>query len=368
MTKAIDPASTPLSEEETRAILTPFAFKIDKSLFGLSLAKPWKRGVALLIDLLIIAVLSDAPGELLAIVIAITLYRLGGKKRAQQQGKIKGAKRRAVLRGLGIFIVFVMLLDTLPSMFNSSNKEDLITKNASDINISDPKLVAIVAKKLVTLIQSDCNNLSCWEKELSDIPNLLNSVADQKIQTQDAVVAIQQLVELTELNKEDQQYLASNILKQYQQLKAQQQIEPNVSSDNKVIIVEQEPLTIPQPVKEQKPIYSVKKLIKGIIDDLGLGFGWAAFYFTIFTALWHGQTLGKKLLKIKVLQLDGTPLTLMDSFGRYGGYGAGIATGLLGFIQIYWDPNRQAIHDKISATVVVNVNASNKVNMTQKSE
>ena len=92
-----------------------------------------------------------------------------------------------------------------------------------------------------------------------------------------------------------------------------------------------------------------------MITDLGLEFGWAAFYFTAFTALWSGQTPGKKLFKIKVLQLDGTPLSISDSFGRYGGYGAGIATGLLGFLQIFWDANRQAIHDKISATVVIDL-------------
>ena len=33
-----------LSSEETRQILTPFAFEIDKSLFGIALAAPWKRG------------------------------------------------------------------------------------------------------------------------------------------------------------------------------------------------------------------------------------------------------------------------------------------------------------------------------------
>ena len=41
--------------------------------------------------------------------------------------------------------------------------------------------------------------------------------------------------------------------------------------------------------------------------------------------------------------------------GRYGGYGAGLATGLMGFLQIYWDPNRQAIQDKISETLVVDI-------------
>ena len=32
---------------------------------------------------------------------------------------------------------------------------------------------------------------------------------------------------------------------------------------------------------------------------------------------------------------------------------AGFATGLLGFAQVFWDANRQAIHDRISGTVVI---------------
>ena len=100
---------------------------------------------------------------------------------------------------------------------------------------------------------------------------------------------------------------------------------------------------------------------------MGLGFGWAAFYFTVFTAWFDGQTLGKKLLRIRVIQLDGTKLSLWDSFGRYGGYGAGFATGLLGFLKIFWDANRQAIQDKISATVVIDLNRA-KQNMIDDSE
>jgi len=67
----------------------------------------------------------------------------------------------------------------------------------------------------------------------------------------------------------------------------------------------------------------------------------------------NGKTPGKRLLNIQVLKLDGSGLSLWESFGRYGGYGAGLATGLLGFVQIYWDPNRQAIQDKISETLVI---------------
>jgi hypothetical protein len=107
-------------------------------------------------------------------------------------------------------------------------------------------------------------------------------------------------------------------------------------------------------VPSNSSVYKVFAWLQGLVEDLVLGFGWAAFYFTMFTALWYGQTPGKKLFSIRVIQLDGTPLSIWESFGCYVGYGADIATGLLGFAQIFSDPNRQAIHDKISVTIVVN--------------
>ena len=45
----------------------------------------------------------------------------------------------------------------------------------------------------------------------------------------------------------------------------------------------------------------------------------------------------------------------MTSFGRYGGYAAGMATGGLGFAQVLWDANRQAVQDKLAHTVVVDL-------------
>ena len=54
-----------------------------------------------------------------------------------------------------------------------------------------------------------------------------------------------------------------------------------------------------------------------------------------------------------MVRLNGQPLGLYMSLERAGGYAAGLATGLLGFAQVWWDPNRQAIHDKVAETVVV---------------
>jgi len=88
-------------------------------------------------------------------------------------------------------------------------------------------------------------------------------------------------------------------------------------------------------------------------DELGIGFGWAALYFTSFLALWHGQTPGKRLLGVRVLRLDGKPITWWTAFERFGGYVAGFATGLLDFFLLVRDRNRQTLHDKIVDTVVV---------------
>jgi hypothetical protein len=93
--------------------------------------------------------------------------------------------------------------------------------------------------------------------------------------------------------------------------------------------------------------------LRNLVDELGFGFGWASLYMTVMLSWWKGQTLGKRLLRIRVVRLDGEPITWWVAFERAGGYAAGFATGLLGFAQVYWDANRQAIHDRIVGTVVV---------------
>lgn len=93
--------------------------------------------------------------------------------------------------------------------------------------------------------------------------------------------------------------------------------------------------------------------LRRFADELGFGFGWASLYMTIFLSSWKGQTVGKRVMGIRVVRLDGQPISWWVAFERAGGYAAGFATGLLGFFQVYWDANRQAIHDRIVGTVVV---------------
>jgi uncharacterized RDD family membrane protein YckC len=85
----------------------------------------------------------------------------------------------------------------------------------------------------------------------------------------------------------------------------------------------------------------------------GLTFGWAGVYFTLTAGWLRGRTPGKWIVGTRIVRLDGRPLSPLDAFTRYGGYAAGLATGLIGFARVLWEPNRQAIEDKIAWTVVL---------------
>lgn len=93
-------------------------------------------------------------------------------------------------------------------------------------------------------------------------------------------------------------------------------------------------------------------------ESTGVGFSWAIVYFSLMPAWLNGQSLGKKLLGLRVVELTGKPLTVRTCFSRYGGYAAGMATGMFGFAQILWDANRQSIQDKVAHTVVLDLRAS----------
>jgi uncharacterized RDD family membrane protein YckC len=81
----------------------------------------------------------------------------------------------------------------------------------------------------------------------------------------------------------------------------------------------------------------------------------AILYFTLLTGD-GGQTLGKKILGIRVVRTDGSPVTYGRAFARSLGYLLSLFFGtFLGFLWALWDRRRQAWHDKIAGTVVVRI-------------
>jgi hypothetical protein len=92
---------------------------------------------------------------------------------------------------------------------------------------------------------------------------------------------------------------------------------------------------------------------RAFATTLGVTFGWSGVYFTLLAGVWGGRTLGKLLLRTRAVKINGTPFTFFDAFVRHGGYVAGVAMGLTGFLKLLWEPNRQAVEDRIASTVVV---------------
>lgn len=92
-----------------------------------------------------------------------------------------------------------------------------------------------------------------------------------------------------------------------------------------------------------------------LAGSAGVTFGWSGIYFTLLTGLFNGRTVGKFLLRIRAAKVNGTRFTYFDGFIRQGGYVAGVAMGMIGFLKLLWEPNRQTVEDRIAATVVVKV-------------
>ena len=76
-------------------------------------------------------------------------------------------------------------------------------------------------------------------------------------------------------------------------------------------------------------------------------------YFGLATYFGNGKTLGKKLLKIRVVSLTHSKMTFFQSIERALGYGASFLEGGFGFIQFFINPNRRTVHDRIAETIVV---------------
>lgn len=81
--------------------------------------------------------------------------------------------------------------------------------------------------------------------------------------------------------------------------------------------------------------------------------GFIVLYFGLFSYWGHGQTPGKRLLKIRVVSLVHEHISLWHSIERALGYGASALELGFGFLQYFIHPNKQTVHDRIAETIVI---------------
>jgi uncharacterized RDD family membrane protein YckC len=76
-------------------------------------------------------------------------------------------------------------------------------------------------------------------------------------------------------------------------------------------------------------------------------------YFALSFYFYNGQTIGKFLLRIRVLSLYHEHIGMWHCIERSLGYFASALEFGFGYIQAFWNPNRMTLHDKIGETIVV---------------
>ncbi len=104
-------------------------------------------------------------------------------------------------------------------------------------------------------------------------------------------------------------------------------------------------------------------ILVGIVTGLLTGYGREAggvlsffiglAYYWYFWTRQDGRTPGKQVMRLKVIKVDGTPISDSDAIVRYFGYLINSAVILLGWLWVLVDANHQGWHDKLAKTYVV---------------
>ncbi|MBM4183449.1 MAG: hypothetical protein FJ207_04390 [Gemmatimonadetes bacterium] len=394
---------------DPRSVVTPDAFEVSKSLLGLRLAPPGRRLGAMLADLLVVAVLTAVTRSfslILGVIAAILFIRAGFKRTPVRHSVFNRAMRGSVgCLGVMIGLVTAIIWVSVGPGGGSSDEGDEQTVAGLGLPAAASGVLGTVATAVVERALEEAETLAQAEsatrdfvqasQELGIAPEdlravLTAAVPDDASWAEDAPAMFDRILprppteaiesrDAAAIRDEVSLYTTEEALEAYaallrsgrtedMDLARREALETRLASElaadtlraleSRVDDLEddvqeaEEDLSETRAEVEQLESRGLLNTFRSFLDELGFGFGWASLYFTVMLSWWKGQTLGKRLFRIRVLRLDGEPITWWVAFERAGGYAAGLATGLLGFAQIYWDANRQAIHDRIVGTVV----------------
>jgi hypothetical protein len=369
------------SSRDPRDIVTPDAFSVAPELLGTPLARPWRRGVAMAVDQILVAVVSAAGWFLLGLAAAVFFFRLA--LRPSGSAARRGT-RWATFGSAGVLALII----TFGSTWQSCRDEpapgpagDLGSTVATLGNVGGAvrDVVALEDAEDAPELREAATGLARRMQDLglppSAIREMLDSIAVSKDEpwAREAVDAALAEVGLAEvglavpgtppladpdslvvayadaLRVADSAQAAALRPRLAESLAAGELAEARRRADE----LGERNRELERDLEEAREGPGVVRLLMQLLDEVGIGLGWAALYFTFFPVVWRGRTPGKRLLRIRVIRLDGKPIGWWNAFNRFGGYAASVFTGLLGFLEMFWDHNRMALHDRIASTVVV---------------
>ena len=79
----------------------------------------------------------------------------------------------------------------------------------------------------------------------------------------------------------------------------------------------------------------------------------AWLYFALFESSHFQATIGKKLLGLKVVDLQGNRITFWRASARYFSKLLSRLTLMIGFLMIAFTKKKQALHDKVARTLII---------------
>ncbi len=350
------------SGRDPRSIVTPDAFVVSEELLGTALAPPGRRLAAIVLDLLVIAVITGLTKSFALVlgVVASVLFIRAGFRRVAVPGSAFGRAMRASVGCLGIVIgLLTVVLWTAfgVDLGGADDRPRTVNVGGSALPLDVATGVLAATSGIAFAQAPDLESARAAGEQIVAVGR------DLELPEEEIAWVLQELVppeagwapeatELIEALLADQTAVGG--------VEAGAVESGSVLPDTVQILADQvealaaELRSAREAAEESRPSDDgLLGGLRGFLDELGFGFGWASLYLTVMLPWWKGQTVGKRLLGIRVVRLDGEPVTWWTAFERAGGYAAGFATGLLGFAQVYWDANRQAIHDRIVGTVVV---------------
>ncbi|WP_018126618.1 RDD family protein [Balneola vulgaris] len=335
---------------DPKQIVTPYAFEVDPELLGKPLATPKRRLLALFIDVILASFLTILGPFILAGGVTFIFIWLAHKAKGTVWWKNLIRYSVAAVSSIFVFALTFTLVGDSESADDSSvvtaNDADWskISSTLMDVDYTDEQDIEDKFDKLEQELEKAAG-VSPTDSKTSELfhPKLLTAEVQTNLQQLQAALATQDSIAIDSLRLVIAPIIASIELDaQNARINSLNAERLDLKDRNKELAD-----TIENP--------SFLRVIKAGAEDIGLKFGWIGIYFIICLPLFGGRTLGKKLLSLQVVRLNNKPITIWYSFERFGGYAAGFATGLLGFFQIFWDANRQAIHDKIAGTVVLDL-------------
>lgn len=380
--------------------ITPEAFRVADHLIGVPLGRPSRRLGAMLVDLLLVAILTqllDAIGFFIALGGAFLVFRLS-------RGGAGRWYRRFYRHGLGCFgalLTFVALLfvsdfvsDWIRSEDDSDEAPTVAADSAGNGSIDGLGLRAGGAVigggyrlrnatrpgERDTLADMIVERLAADGLTPSQIRELLPDLLEDEVLPAEAIVALDAAVETTAARMENRAPRSAPLIARDDSLAALRLAQAGADSaaaaleaalgDSALVAARdtirqlnaqvaelESDLALEEgrreAAEERLDRGAVRWVLSSVSDELGLGLGWLGLYFTAFLVLGGGQTPGKKLFRLRVIRLDGSAIGWWTALQRFGGYSASVFTGLLGFAEMIWDDNRQALQDKLVHTVVI---------------